>query len=149
MHVWHHWLVHGTVPRHVARLSQSVPVRVLMVLVEHWRLSHSPLQVSVLDRRVLGENSSTVPEEEIGEVDESLGVQGVVVHDDGSGVLETSSESTDNEESHVEVGNPASDVETLNRQFPDYHEAQNASNLGSGGIVSPVEVTLVGRSGDG
>ena len=99
--VWHRGLVHGTVPGNVSGFTESVSVHVLVVLMVDRGLSGSPFAVCIGYWRVLGENSGGVPEEQIGIIDQSLSVHGVVIHDDGTVVLKTTAES-----SHDEEGNP-------------------------------------------
>lgn len=60
-----------------------------MVLMVDGGLSGSPLSVSVGERWVLGQDSCDGPEEEIWVVGKSLGVEGVVVHDNWSCETET------------------------------------------------------------
>jgi hypothetical protein len=62
-----------------------------MVLMVDWSLSSSPLSVGVTDVWTLGEDSSSVPEEEVRVVNQRLSVDSMVVHDNGSSVLKTSS----------------------------------------------------------
>lgn len=73
-----------------------------MVLMVDGGLSGSPLSVGVREGWVLGQDSCHIPVEQVGVVDQSLGVNTMVVHHDGSVVLETSAET-----SHHEVDNPA------------------------------------------
>jgi len=96
-HVGHDRLVLRAVPRHVSWLSVSVSVGRSVVLMEDGSLSGSPLSVCIGDGWVLWKNLSQVPVEEIWIVGERLGVQCVVVQNDGSGVAETSSETTGHE----------------------------------------------------
>ena len=62
-----------------------------MVLMVDWSLSCSPFSVGIGSSRGLREDSSGVPEKEVGVVDQGLSVEGVVVHDNGPSILETSS----------------------------------------------------------
>ena len=112
--------------------------------MEDWRLPHSPLLVSILQRGVLRKDSGEIPVEQIWIVDESLGVDLVVVGDDGSGVLQPSAQPSRDEETDVEVGDPASDVEVLDRQFSDEEQAQHAPDLGPGCVVGEIEIRFVG-----
>lgn len=68
-----------------------------MVLVIDGGLSGSPLSVGVREGWVLGQDSSHIPEEQVGVVDQSLSVNTVVVHHNRSVVLKTSSETSNNE----------------------------------------------------
>lgn len=119
-----------------------------MVLMVDGSLSSSPLSVSIGKRGVLGKNLGQVPEEEIWVVHQGLGVECVIVHDDGSGCLKTSAKTSANKVDDPGVSQPASDVETLDGEFSDHEQTESASQLCSRGIVSPVEVTLVDWSGD-
>ena len=139
-HVGHDWLVLGSVPTNVSWLSVSVSVGCSMVLMENRGLSGSPLAVSVWNRWVLGQNLSQVPPEEIWVVNEGLGMDGMVVHDNGSSVSETSSETTGHEVDEPSVCEPASHIEVLDRKFSNEHETKDASQLSARCVVSPVEV---------
>lgn len=70
----------------------SVSVGRSVVLVIDGSLSGPPLSVCIGDGRVLGQDLCQVPVEQVGVVGERLGVQRVIVHHDGAGVAETSSE---------------------------------------------------------
>lgn len=144
--VWHHWLVHWTVPWDVSWLSHSVSVASLVVLVEDWRLSSSPLSVGIWHRWVLWENSSQVPPEHVWVVQECSGVELMVVHNDWSFVSETSTSSSWHEEEQVSVWDPASNVEILNWKLSNNGKTQKASDLSSGSIVGPVPVWLLNWS---
>ena len=63
---------HGTVPRHVAGLSVSVPVGVFVVLMEDGSLKHSPVAFSASGHRVGGLLSGAVQIEEIWIVEQRL-----------------------------------------------------------------------------
>ena len=91
MKIGHDWHVLGTIPLDVAGLSHSVPVHILVVLVIDWSLTSSPLAVRIGHRRVLWEDTSNGPVEEVRMVDQSLGVEGVIVEDQGLVVPETAS----------------------------------------------------------
>ena len=43
--IWHNWLILRSIPRNVSWLSDSVSVTGLVVLMEYWLLSGSPLSV--------------------------------------------------------------------------------------------------------
>jgi hypothetical protein len=87
--VWHDWLIHAAIPSNISWLSESVSVHILVSHVEHWVLSGSPLAVSIWHWRVLGQYTSHVPEKEIGVVSQSLCMERVVVHNNGTVALET------------------------------------------------------------
>ena len=140
--IWHDWLILRTVPWNISWLSNSVSVTGLVVLMEYWGLSSSPLSVGIWNWWVLWENSAKVPPEEIWVVHQSSSVELMVVHDNWSLVSETSSESLRNEEHQVEVRQPASDVEVLNWELSDSSQSNEDSKLTSGGVVSPVPVGL-------
>jgi len=108
--------------------------------MEHWGLSGFPLSVGIGDGRVLSEGSGQVPVEQVGEVEERLHVDLLVVHHDGTSGLQTSAESLHDEEDDPSVTKPHSDVEVLDGQFSDEEETENATHLSSAGIVGPVEV---------
>ena len=91
MKIGHDWHVLRTIPLDVAGLSHSVPVHILVVLVIDWSLASSPLAVRIGHRRVLWEDTSDGPVEEVRMVDQSLGVEGVIVEDQGLVVPETAS----------------------------------------------------------
>lgn len=95
--VGHNGLVHGTVPLNESRLSESVSVDILVVLVEHGVLPGSPLSVAVGNRGVGGQDSSGGPVEKIGVVGKRLGVLSVVVQDNGSLVNKTTSDTSGKE----------------------------------------------------
>ena len=65
VHVWHNWLIHAAVPRHVSGLSESVSVNILVSHVENWVLSCSPLAVGIGNRRILRQHSCHVPVKQV------------------------------------------------------------------------------------
>jgi hypothetical protein len=69
-----------------------------MVLMVDRSLSCSPFSVRISRHGGLREDSSSVPEEEIGVVDQRLSVESVVVHNNGPSELKTSSKTSDNKE---------------------------------------------------
>ena len=146
--VWHDWLVLRTVPRNVSWLSDSVSVAGLVVLMEHWLLSSSPLSVGVWNWRVLWENSADVPPEQVWVVQQGSRVELMVVENNWSLVSQTSAESLGHEDDQVEVSEPASDVEVLDWKLSDDSQTKEASKLSSGGVVSPVPIGLRDRSHD-
>ena len=101
--IWHNWLILRAVPWHVSWLSDSVSVASLVVLMEDWGLSGSPLSVSIWNWWVLWENSSNVPPEEIWVIHQSSSVELMIVHDYWSLVPQSSSKTLGNEEHEVEV----------------------------------------------
>lgn len=146
--VGHDWLVHGTVPWDISRLSSSVSVAYLVVLMEDWLLPGHPLSVSIWNWWVPWQHSADVPPVEIWVVQESSLVESVVVEYDWSLVTQTSADTLGHEEQEVCVGNPASDIEVLNWEFPDDSEAKEASYLSSSSVVSPVPGGVLGWSSD-
>jgi len=90
-HVGHNWLVLGPIPRNVPRLSKLVPVGIFMVLMIDGGLSCSPFSVGIWNGRILRENPSNVPEEQVWIVDQGLGLHSIVIHDNRSCELEPSS----------------------------------------------------------
>jgi len=118
----------------------SVSVGSSVVLVEYRGLSGLPLSVCIGDRWVSGKDFSQVPVEEVWVVDEGLGMDGVVVHDNGARVAETSAESTSHEVDNPCISKPASHVEVLDWEFSNEEKAKEASELGARSVVSPVEV---------
>ena len=55
-HVWHNRLIHRTIPLYISRLSLSVSISILMILMEDGGLSGSPFSVSIGYVGVSGEN---------------------------------------------------------------------------------------------
>ena len=146
--VWHNWLILRAVPWNISWLSNPVSVAGLVVLMEDWSLSGSPLSVSIWNRWVLWQDPGEVPPEEVWVVHESSSVELVVVHDDRSLVSKTSAETLGDEEHQVEVGEPASDVEVLDWELSDDGQTDKDSKLASGGVVGPVPVGLGDWSND-
>ena len=108
--------------------------------MEDWLLSSSPLSVGVWDRRVLWKNSADVPPEQVWVVQQSSGVELVVVENNRSLVSQTSAEALRHKNDEIEVSQPASNVEILNWEFSDDGQTKKASELSSGGVISPVPV---------
>ena len=96
-HVGHNGLVLRAVPSNVSWLSVSVSVGGSVVLMVHRSLSGSPLSVSIGYGWVSWQNLCQVPVEQVWVVDQRLGVEGVIIHHNGSRVTETSAESTGHE----------------------------------------------------
>ena len=118
--VWHDGLVHGAVPWDVSWFSHSVSVDYLVVLVEDWGLSSSPLSMGVWDWWVSWENSAEIPPVEIWVVQESSLVEAVIVEHNGSLVSKTPTNSSRHKEDQISPGNPASNVEVFNWKLPDH-----------------------------
>ena len=146
--VGHHRLVHGTIPLHVSRLSESVSVHVLVVLMVDGSLSSSPLSVSIRNWRVLGQHTTDVPPEQVRVVDEGLGMHGVVVKDDGSLHSEPTTKSSNDKEDGPNVGKSASHMEILDGELTDNSETKEDSQLSATTVVGPVEVRAVDWSSD-
>ena len=148
--VGHDGLVHAAIPLDVARLSVAVPVHVLVVLMEDWSLASAPLAMRIRHRWVLGENAGDCPVEQVRVVDESLGVEGMIVENNRAVVAKTTSDTADDEVADPAVGQPATNVEVLDGQFADHGEAEEHTKLRAGSIVGPVEIGLVSwASNDG
>ena len=111
-----------------------------------WSLSGSPFAVCIGYWRVLGEDSGGVPEEQIGIIDQSLSVHGVVIHDNGAVVFKTTAESSHDEEGNPRPSEANTDVEVSNWEFTDSSKTNKASNLSAGSIVSKVFIRTVDRS---
>ena len=75
-------------------------------------------------------------------------MEGVVVHNNGSVVSQTTAETSDNEPHAPNVGKAASSVEIFNWEFTDNSETESNTDLSAGSIVSPVEVGTVNGSSD-
>jgi hypothetical protein len=148
VHVRDHRLVHRAVPLHVARLSVTVSVHILVRKVEHGALASSPFAVCIWHWRVLWKHTRHRPVEQIGVVGQGFGVQGMVVKADGAVVTKTLTESPHNEVGDPDVGETTTGVKVLDWQLSDESETQEAADLSSGGVVGPVEVRLVDGSCD-
>ena len=146
--VGHDWLVLGTVPLNVARLAHPVPVHILVVLVIDGSLSGAPFAMGIRHGWVLRENAGDSPVEQVWVIDESLGVEGVIVQHNGAVVTETTTDTTDDEIADPSVGQPAANIEVLDGQFTDHGESEEDAELGARGVVGPVEVRLVGGARD-
>ena len=72
----------------------AVTIHILVILVIDWSLASSPLAVRIGHRRVLWEDTSDSPVEEVRMVDQSLGVEGVIVEDQRLVVPETASDTS-------------------------------------------------------
>lgn len=116
--------------------------------MEHGVLACSPLSVRIGHWGVLRKDAGHIPVEQVWVVSKSLGVEGVIVHNQGSVVSETATESSDNEPHAPHVSKAASSVEVFNWQFTDDSETEGNTDLGAGSVVSPVEVGTVNGSSD-
>lgn len=67
-------------------------------------------------------------------------MDGMIVHDNGSSLSETSSETTRHEVDEPSVCEPASHIEVLDRKLSNEEESKEASQLSARCVVSPVEV---------
>lgn len=148
VHEWHDRLVLRTVPLDVARLPETVPVDVFVVLVVDRGLSSSPLSVRVGHGRVLWNHSQEGPVEQIRVVQQSLCVELMVPQDHGAVLAETTADTADNEEHNPAVSQPAADVEVLDWELSDHSETKEDTKLSSGSVVGPVEVGFVAGTGD-
>lgn len=148
MEVGHGWLVHAAVPSHVARLSHSVPVHVLVVLMINRSLSGSPLSVRIGDGRVLGKDTRDSPVEQVWVVHQRLGVERMVVENDGTVVTETTANTSDDEIADPAISEPAADIEVFNGELANNSQAEKNANLSASGVVSPVKVGLVSGTSD-
>lgn len=118
-HVWHNWLVLGTVPRYITRLSQLVSVGVLVVLMVDGSLSGSPFSVSIWNGWVLWQNPCNVPKEQVWIIHQCLCLHCIVIHDNWPGKLKTSSQPSNHEVDEPGISEPASYIEVLNWQLSD------------------------------
>lgn len=144
--VWHNWLTHGSIPRHVSWLSVPVPVDILMVLVENRSLQGPPLQASISGVGVLCDDLAQTPVEEVGVVLEWPHEEFMVVEHGGSLGEESSAHVLHQEVKHIEMHDPRPNVKRLHGQLPDQQVAKSHSEFASLGVGSLVEVTLAGRS---
>ena len=146
--VRHGWLVLRAIPLNVAGKSVSVAVDVLVVLMVSGVLTHSPLTMSIGNGRILGEDASECPVEEIWVVDKGLGVEGMIVHHKRAVVTETTTNTSDQEVAHPTVCEPATNVEVLDGELTDDGKSKNDTSLSTSGIVGPVPVRLISWTGD-
>ena len=72
----------------------------------------------------------------------------MVVQDERSSEGKTTADTSDDEEADIEVCNPTSNSETLDWEFTNDSKSKDDTSLSSGGVVGPVEVRIVGRSGN-
>ena len=112
--IWHNWLVHRSIPWYVSWLSHSVSVTGLVVLMEYWSLSGSPFLVVIWNWRVSWQNSSQIPPEQVWVVQESSGIEFLIVEYNWSSESKTSTKSLGDEIVDVEISQPASNIEVFN-----------------------------------
>lgn len=86
-----------------------------MVLMEDGVLSGSPLSVSIRNGWVLGQDSHQIPVHQVGIISESLCMNGIVIKDNRSGVLEPSAKTSHHEIDHPPISQPASHIKVLDR----------------------------------
>jgi len=146
VHVWHDRLVHGTIPLHVAWVSVSVPVAVLVVLMEHRLLTSLPLAVSIRNRWVGRQHASDVPVEQLRVVGERLRVESVVVQEDRSVPAETTADTSHDEVHNPNIGQTAANVEVSDGQFTDSQKTKKAAQLSARGVVGLIEVRAIDRA---
>ena len=116
--------------------------------MEDGSLPSPPLAVGIGHWRVSWEDSANVPPEKIWIVEQGSVVELRIVSDEWSLVSQASSETSAHEEHHPKVSDNATSVERLDGQFTNYGQTQEASQLGSSGVVSPVPVRLLHWSHD-
>ena len=114
--------------------------------MEHWVLASLPFAVRIWNWWALWKNTADIPVEEVRVVAQSLHVQCVIVQHNWSVALQPTADTSDDEVHDVEVGDPASSIKVLDRQLTDCPQTKSDSNLGTGGVVSIVEVGSVCRS---
>ena len=145
---WHDWLVHAAVPLHVARAAVPVAVHILVVLVIDWSLSCAPLAVGIRHRWVARQHTRNRPVEQVRVVDECLGIECMVIEDNGSVVLETTANAPDDKPHDPAVSEPATHGEALDRQLTDEQKTEEHAKLSPRCVVCPVEIGLVSRASD-
>lgn len=124
VHVRHHGLVHAAVPLYETRVTVSVAVTVLVVLMEYGLLASHPLAMSIGHWGVGRKNAGDVPVEQVGVVSKRLGIESMVVQNDRSVVTETTANTTDNEVHNPHVGKTHTHIEVLNWQFTNSHQTE-------------------------
>jgi hypothetical protein len=83
--------------------------------MEHWVLASSPLAVSIRNWRVLWQNSSHIPIEQIWIISQCLCMESMIVHHDWSVALETTTKTANYKVDDPAICEPATDVEVLDR----------------------------------
>ena len=109
----------------------AVPVHILVILVIDGSLASSPLSVRIGHGRVLGEDAACRPVEQVWVVHQSLGVERVVIENDGSVGAETTANTPNDEIADPAIGQPASRIETLDGEFTDDGKTQKDAKLSS------------------
>lgn len=140
--VGHNRLVHGTIPRHVARLPISEPVHVLVDLSEDGLLEVAPRSEGVVLGRVLRKDATKHGPAKIGVVGQGLYVPRVGVHNRDAVTNEASADTTGAEEIDVNVSDPASGVETFDGQFTDEGEGEEQAEGAPVDVGSVVELRV-------
>ena len=74
-----------------------------MVLMIDRSLAGTPLAMSIWYNWVLGKNATKIPVEQVGVVDQSLGVEGMIVHHERTSVGETTAKTTNDEKGTPDV----------------------------------------------
>jgi hypothetical protein len=111
-------------------------------------LSSSPLSVCIGHWGVLGKDTGHIPVEKVGVVSKRLGMESVIVHDKGTVVSETTTNTSNHEPHTPDVGKAASSVEIPDWELTDNSETKGNTDLSTGSVTSPVEVGAVNGSGD-
>ena len=146
MEEWHDWLVHGSIPRNVSWLSESVSITSFMVLMVHWLLSISPLSMGIWHWWVLWQDSGKLHPEHVWVVEERSHSVMVVVENDWSLMSQTSTSTSGHVSDQVDVYKGASGVETLDWQLSNDGKSKRASDLSSGDVAGHVPVGFGARS---
>ena len=118
----------------------TVTIHILVILVIDWSLASSPLTVRIGHGWVLGKNAADRPVEQIWVVHQSLGVEGMIVQDNGPIAAETAADTPNDEVADPAVGQPAPHVEVFDGELADDGETEEDTKLCPGGVVRPVEV---------
>ena len=126
----------------------AVTIHVLVILVIDWSLASSPLTVRIGHGWVLGKNAADRPVEQIWVVHQSLGVEGMIVQDNGSIAAETAADTPNDEVADPAISQPAPHIEVFDGELANDGESEEDTKLCPGGVVRPVEVRLVGGSRD-
>jgi len=140
VHVGYHWLVHGAIPLHVARLSVTISVHVLVRQVEHRVLASSPFAVCIWHGRVLGQNTSHRPVEQVGVIGQGLGVKRVIIQANGPVVTETLTERSNDKVGDPDVSETTARIEIFDWKLSDKGETEETTNLSTGSVVCPIKV---------
>lgn len=108
--------------------------------VEHGVLASSPFAVCIGHWRVLWKNARHRPIEQIGVVGQGFGVESVIVQADGAVVTKTLTESSHDKVGDPDVGKTATSIEILDWELTNKGKTEEATDLGTSGVVGPVEV---------